>query len=232
MQALPIYLTIPLFLVIIGVLVLVHEFGHFVTAKIFGVEAPEFGLGFPPRLVKLWHSGGWVQIQGKKIRIPRNFVVPQNVAVGSSVSYRTKRENDREVLTGLEVVDEESRGTVLSSQVQALDRGTDFTLNAIPFGGFVRMKGEDVQNRRFSGSRLEAVRRPRFLGPASRSPEHMLISPVPKAHSDYWFTPPASGRLDSPRISSPLGMTDAAIGERRRTRIPRLAIRGASSIGT
>jgi regulator of sigma E protease len=148
MQALPIYLTIPLFLVIIGVLVLVHEFGHFVTAKFFGVEAPEFGLGFPPRLVKLWHSGGWIQIQGKKIKIPSNFVVPQNVAVGSSVLYKTKRENNRDILTGLDVVDEESRSTArsVSSKVQALDRGTDFTLNAIPFGGFVRMTGEDFQN--------------------------------------------------------------------------------------
>ncbi len=34
----------------LSVLVLVHEFGHFVFAKIFGVWVEEFGLGFPPRI--------------------------------------------------------------------------------------------------------------------------------------------------------------------------------------
>jgi len=38
------------FIVILGVLVLVHELGHFLTARLFGVRVEEFGLGFPPRL--------------------------------------------------------------------------------------------------------------------------------------------------------------------------------------
>ncbi|MDE1874751.1 MAG: site-2 protease family protein [Patescibacteria group bacterium] len=38
------------FLIILAVLVLVHEFGHFFSAKKFGVRVDEFGLGFPPRL--------------------------------------------------------------------------------------------------------------------------------------------------------------------------------------
>ncbi len=39
-----------IFLVILAVLVLVHEFGHFYAAKRSGVRVDEFGLGFPPRL--------------------------------------------------------------------------------------------------------------------------------------------------------------------------------------
>ncbi|HEU0080930.1 MAG TPA: M50 family metallopeptidase [Candidatus Paceibacterota bacterium] len=39
-----------IFLVILAVLVLVHEFGHFYAAKKSGVRVDEFGLGFPPRL--------------------------------------------------------------------------------------------------------------------------------------------------------------------------------------
>lgn len=42
--------TIIIFLVLLSVLVLVHEFGHFFTARRFGIGASEFGLGFPPRL--------------------------------------------------------------------------------------------------------------------------------------------------------------------------------------
>ena len=45
--------TILAFAVIIIILVLVHELGHFVTAKISGVKVEEFGLGFPPRLLSI-----------------------------------------------------------------------------------------------------------------------------------------------------------------------------------
>lgn len=45
------------FVVVLAVLVLVHELGHFTTAKLFGVRVDEFGLGFPPR-VKGWRRGG------------------------------------------------------------------------------------------------------------------------------------------------------------------------------
>ncbi|MFA6158156.1 MAG: site-2 protease family protein [Candidatus Paceibacterota bacterium] len=43
-------MSIVLFFVILAVLVLVHEFGHFFAAKRFGVRVDEFGLGFPPRI--------------------------------------------------------------------------------------------------------------------------------------------------------------------------------------
>src|SRR5579884_443373 len=38
------------FFLVIIVLVLVHEFGHFLTAKLFGVKVLEFGIGYPPRI--------------------------------------------------------------------------------------------------------------------------------------------------------------------------------------
>src|SRR5574340_730333 len=49
--------AIPVF----GICVLVHEFGHFITAKWAGIRVEEFGLGFPPRLVgfRKRDSGGW-----------------------------------------------------------------------------------------------------------------------------------------------------------------------------
>jgi len=43
-------LTIIIFLLVIGALVLVHEFGHFIMAKKVGVKVEEFAVGFPPRL--------------------------------------------------------------------------------------------------------------------------------------------------------------------------------------
>lgn len=57
-------------------LVLTHEWGHFITAKLRGVTAEEFGLGFPPRVFgRVWRGtlysinllplGGFVRLKGE-----------------------------------------------------------------------------------------------------------------------------------------------------------------------
>jgi regulator of sigma E protease len=48
--------SILIFLLVIGLLVLSHEFGHFIAAKKSGMRVDEFGIGFPPRLLK-WKKG-------------------------------------------------------------------------------------------------------------------------------------------------------------------------------
>src|SRR5258708_12793656 len=58
-------LTNPWFLLaaipVFGLCVLIHELGHFLTAKWAGIRVEEFGLGLPPRLVgfRKRDSGGW-----------------------------------------------------------------------------------------------------------------------------------------------------------------------------
>ena len=42
--------TILVFIIMLIVLVLTHEFGHFITAKLCKVKVEEFGIGFPPRI--------------------------------------------------------------------------------------------------------------------------------------------------------------------------------------
>jgi len=66
------------FIGVLASLIILHELGHFMACRIFGVEVEEFGIGFPPRLLKLFES-----------------------------------------------------------------KGTEFTLNWLPLGGFVRPKGEN-----------------------------------------------------------------------------------------
>ncbi len=69
-------MTILIFIVILSVLILVHEFGHLLLAKAVGARVDEFGLGFPPRLwsfrrgettyaVNLLPFGGYVKIFGE-----------------------------------------------------------------------------------------------------------------------------------------------------------------------
>ena len=43
--------TIVSFIVVLGMLIFVHEFGHFIWAKLFGVKVLKFSLGFGPKLI-------------------------------------------------------------------------------------------------------------------------------------------------------------------------------------
>ena len=71
-----ILITILEFLGVLAVVVMVHEFGHFATAKAFGIRVNEFGFGFPPRLLGLRRGetvytlnllplGGFVKLEGE-----------------------------------------------------------------------------------------------------------------------------------------------------------------------
>ncbi len=42
-------MSIIIFVIILAVLILVHEFGHFLFAKLFKIRVDEFGIGYPPR---------------------------------------------------------------------------------------------------------------------------------------------------------------------------------------
>lgn len=90
-------MTVLIFLAVLSVLVVVHELGHFLAARLAKVEVEEFGLGFPPRLV------GWFKNGRGHWR---------------AVSWRSKKHHH-----------------------------TIFSLNWIPLGGFVRLRGEDGVER-------------------------------------------------------------------------------------
>ena len=72
-KALPILIAILFF----GLIILVHEFGHFIFAKLFGVKVNEFALGMGPTLIKkqgketkyairLFPVGGFVSMEGEE----------------------------------------------------------------------------------------------------------------------------------------------------------------------
>lgn len=51
-------LDLLVFAAILGLLILGHELGHFAAARWRRVRVTEFGIGFPPRLMTLFHAGG------------------------------------------------------------------------------------------------------------------------------------------------------------------------------
>lgn len=87
-------ISILIFIIAIVALIVVHEFGHFVAAKLSGMRVDEFGLGYPPRALTIAKIGE-----------------------------------------------------------------TEYTLNWLPFGGFVKIYGEDGDAK---GSRSFSAR-PRIL---------------------------------------------------------------------
>lgn len=48
---------IPVFIILLGPLMFIHELGHFLAAKRAGIRVEEFGMGFPPRAVRLFKRG-------------------------------------------------------------------------------------------------------------------------------------------------------------------------------
>ncbi|MFQ5798123.1 MAG: RIP metalloprotease RseP [Bacteroidota bacterium] len=74
-QTLNILTTVFYFVITIGILVFIHEFGHFAAAKLTGMRVDRFSIGFPPRVfgkrvgdtdycVSLIPIGGYVKIAG------------------------------------------------------------------------------------------------------------------------------------------------------------------------
>ena len=104
-------LTLIIFLLVLLVLVSAHEFGHFMTARRFGVRAEEFGFGFPPRAI------GW---------------------------YKNKLGKWKIVLGNTEV---ESLDNNKDEKLQPGKKQTIYSLNWLPLGGFVKIKGENGEGK-------------------------------------------------------------------------------------
>jgi regulator of sigma E protease len=69
-------MTIVYFIIVLGVLIFVHEFGHFILAKLFNVKVEKFSLGFGPKLfgmqigeteylISAFPLGGYVKMFGE-----------------------------------------------------------------------------------------------------------------------------------------------------------------------
>lgn len=87
-------MTVLIFIIILGFLILAHELGHFITARKNGIRVDEFGLGLPPRMVGLVRENGtWAVVWGKN-------------------------------------KPKETQGCI-------------YSINWLPLGGFVKIKGED-----------------------------------------------------------------------------------------
>jgi regulator of sigma E protease len=180
-----------IFFIAFAGMILLHELGHFLAARYFGIEIEEFGFGLPPRALTFWQQTGYFLTRsGKRIEIPRNFGLPfgWSEILDRELTLTVDRVNNRLVLRTLHIVQEvkektlqsgpleggqilvDNKGNVSTPQAEAkvtnqavqigkirgsdellefiteAHPGTEFTLNWLPIGGFVRPKGENDPN--------------------------------------------------------------------------------------
>lgn len=147
------------FFLVLGGMIFVHELGHFLAARLFKIDVEEFGIGFPPRLMRLWRARGWLLIGQTRLEIPANTDLPfeSTEAQGRLVEAQATRHGDRLILRAIRLASPETAqaetvatlsenpdGTVwVRGTLQEIHEGTLFTLNWLFLGGFVRPKGED-----------------------------------------------------------------------------------------
>jgi len=96
-------MTIILFLAVLFVLILVHEWGHFIVAKKTGMRVDEFAIGFPPKLfgikkgeteytINLLPIGGFVRIWGEDgTNVPSSPLTPEGSDGRSEASAEAAR---------------------------------------------------------------------------------------------------------------------------------------------
>ena len=92
-------ITLLSFIIVLGVLIFFHEFGHFLIARLFGVGVEKFSLGFGPRLIgkKIGRTdyrisaiplGGYVKMIGEE---PDANVSPEDIAISFTHKHVIKR---------------------------------------------------------------------------------------------------------------------------------------------
>ena len=87
-------ITVVLFVLVLGVLVIIHEIGHFASARLAGVRVLEFGIGFPPRAKVLRNKGetlytlNWLPIGGF-VKLEGEDGADPNATAPTAASSRT-----------------------------------------------------------------------------------------------------------------------------------------------
>jgi len=96
------YLIVPLaFIFILGSAVVLHEFGHFIVAKLFRIRVETFSVGFGPRLFgKKWGDtdyrvsaiplGGYVKLGGDESNAPLEGASAQNIPAEEMFNLRPR----------------------------------------------------------------------------------------------------------------------------------------------
>ena len=154
-------IAIVAFVPMLVMLVVIHEWGHFFTARAFGVKVLEFGIGYPPRAFAFYTGRTRVLLDADTQLV--NLAGPDELRPGLKVRIYSA-EDDNGNLVARIVEDPASGGGRRQSSLHDMGRdeylrheGTvreadagslvvadmAYTINWLPLGGFVRLAGEN-----------------------------------------------------------------------------------------
>ncbi len=122
------FLYILLALFVFGLLVMIHELGHFLVARLFGVGIREFSIGMGPKIFS------W---KGKKRWATDEEIAAQPAPVDADAVFPMEMDENGELVSHKDQEPEDYR--------------TAYSLRALPIGGYVSMVGED-EEAEFSAS--------------------------------------------------------------------------------
>lgn len=147
--------TILQLIIVLSALIILHEIGHFLGARLFKLEVDEFGIGIPPQLLRFWRRKGSFKIGDTHIKIPGGVKVLQDLEISMWVDAVVKRDTDGDyLLNQLNVLNPSLDDLTprhgpaadgeyhLRGEITAVNQGMLFTLNWLPLGGFVKIRGE------------------------------------------------------------------------------------------
>lgn len=142
---------------IITPLVVLHELGHFLTAKFYKVRVLEFGIGFPPKVFSFWS-----QIKTYNLPQINKFdlgEIKKNKEIFIKINSEDKI-SEFEIEKPLENINEYIPVKIYKTFEDKVSVYTmNWSLNLIPFGGFVKLFGEEKNNAKGSLSRASYFER-------------------------------------------------------------------------
>jgi regulator of sigma E protease len=146
------------------ILVVIHEFGHYATARAMGVKVLEFGVGFPPRAFGVYTGNTPVLIDGATRYV--GLSGPQDLGRGGKVKVSSAEDAQGNLVACVielsrkldkgEEPDEERPGEEdllkHEGKIRSVGDGSMvladmlYSVNWAPIGGFVRLAGEANPN--------------------------------------------------------------------------------------
>lgn len=147
--------TIAQLVIVISALIIMHEIGHYIGARLFKFKVDEFGIGIPPQLFRYWRLKGEIKIGGDRVEIPAGTKVLRDLNPGTWVDVKVKQKgNGIYVLENLKISDPKLQPLEATREVKGdgcihirnslseVNLGMLFTINWLPLGGFVKIRGE------------------------------------------------------------------------------------------
>ena len=105
------------FIVLIGVIVFVHELGHYLAARSTGMRVEKFSVGFPPRFLSFTSMPGvWdfrIFFLNKKIKYLSAIEYAKNQGLKYTISEKTNKKTKKKELEKI-VIEYQSKEIILS----------------------------------------------------------------------------------------------------------------------